>query len=81
MANLAQFLVETAQRQPGRPALRLGEQVTSYAELDERSARAAALLRAEGVRPGDRVALMLPNVPEFVVLYYGVLRAGGSSYR
>ncbi|MFE7931846.1 long-chain fatty acid--CoA ligase [Streptomyces sp. NPDC057456] len=77
MANLAQFLVETAQRQPGRPALRLGEQVTTYAELDERSARAAALLRAEGVRPGDRVALMLPNVPEFVVLYYGVLRAGG----
>lgn len=81
MANLAQFLVETAQRQPGRPALRLGEQIISYAELDERSARAAALLRAEGVRPGDRVALMLPNVPEFVVLYYGVLRAGGSSYR
>ncbi|MCC9711201.1 long-chain fatty acid--CoA ligase [Streptomyces sp. MNU76] len=77
MANLAEYLVETAQRQPGRPALRLGDQVTGYAELDERSARAAALLRAEGVRPGDRVALMLPNVPEFVVLYYGVLRAGG----
>ncbi|MFH9548315.1 long-chain fatty acid--CoA ligase [Streptomyces sp. NPDC017435] len=77
MANLAQFLVETAQRRPGSPALRLGEQVISYAELDDRSARAAALLRAEGVRPGDRVALMLPNVPEFVVLYYGILRAGG----
>ncbi|MEV4428855.1 long-chain-fatty-acid--CoA ligase [Streptomyces sp. R-07] len=77
MANLAGFLVETARRQPERPALRLGEQVISYAELDERSARAAALLRSEGVRPGDRVALMLPNVPEFVVLYYGVLRAGG----
>ncbi|MEV6194953.1 long-chain fatty acid--CoA ligase [Streptomyces sp. NPDC051920] len=76
MANLAGFLVETAQRQPGRPALRLGEQVITYAELDERTARAAALLRSEGVRPGDRVALMLPNVPEFVVLYYGVLRAG-----
>ncbi|MDX3727109.1 long-chain-fatty-acid--CoA ligase [Streptomyces caniscabiei] len=77
MANLAEYLVETAARQPGRPALRLGDRVTGYAELDERSARAAALLRAEGVRPGDRVALMLPNVPEFVVLYYGVLRAGG----
>ncbi|MGW8761052.1 long-chain-fatty-acid--CoA ligase [Streptomyces sp. NPDC055815] len=76
MANLAGFLVETAARQPERPALRLGEQVITYAELDERSARAAALLRSEGVRPGDRVALMLPNVPEFVVLYYGVLRAG-----
>ncbi|MGW2889844.1 long-chain-fatty-acid--CoA ligase [Streptomyces griseoruber] len=76
MANLAGFLVDTAERQPARPALRLGERVMAYAELDRASARAAALLRAEGVRPGDRVALMLPNVPEFVVLYYGVLRAG-----
>ncbi|MFE0513735.1 long-chain fatty acid--CoA ligase [Streptomyces sp. NPDC058964] len=76
MPNLAEFLVRTAQRQPERPALRLGTQVATYADLDERSARAAALLRAEGVRPGDRVALMLPNVPEFVVLYYGALRAG-----
>ncbi|MFJ5264884.1 long-chain fatty acid--CoA ligase [Streptomyces sp. NPDC088387] len=76
MANLAEFLVESARRQPDRPALRLGSEVTTFAELDERSARAAALLRAEGIRVGDRVALMLPNVPEFVVLYYGVLRAG-----
>ncbi|MFF0011321.1 long-chain fatty acid--CoA ligase [Streptomyces sp. NPDC005374] len=76
MANLAEFLVRTAARQPEHPALRLGTNITTYAELDERSARAAALLRAEGVRPGDRVALMLPNVPEFVVLYYGALRAG-----
>ncbi|MES5823402.1 long-chain fatty acid--CoA ligase [Streptomyces sp. RG80] len=76
MANLATFLTETAARQPQRPALRLGPVSVSYAELDERSAQAAALLRAEGVAPGDRVALMLPNVPEFVVLYYGALRAG-----
>ncbi|MER5959392.1 long-chain-fatty-acid--CoA ligase [Streptomyces sp. NPDC001939] len=76
MANLAGFLVETAQQQPERPALRLGEQVITYAELDERSARAATLLRSQGVRQGDRIALMLPNVPEFVVLYYGALRAG-----
>ncbi|MER6345250.1 long-chain-fatty-acid--CoA ligase [Streptomyces sp. NPDC001595] len=76
MANLAEFLVETAGRLPERPALRLGERVLTYAELDEHSARAAALLRSDGIQPGDRVALMLPNVPEFVVLYYGVLRAG-----
>ncbi|MFG3194328.1 long-chain-fatty-acid--CoA ligase [Streptomyces omiyaensis] len=76
MANLAGFLVETAARQPEHPALRLGERVITYAELDGHSARAATLLRSEGVRPGDRVALMLPNVPEFVVLYYGALRAG-----
>ncbi|GHF53116.1 long-chain-fatty-acid--CoA ligase [Streptomyces griseosporeus] len=77
MANLAEFLVETAHRQPQRPALRLGPLTLTYAELDRLSARAAALLRAEGLRDGDRVALMLPNVPEFVVLYYGILRAGG----
>ncbi|AWT41227.1 MULTISPECIES: long-chain-fatty-acid--CoA ligase [Streptomyces] len=77
MANLAEFLVETAHRQPQRPALRLGPLTLTYAELDRLSARAAALLRAEGLRAGDRVALMLPNVPEFVVLYYGILRAGG----
>ncbi|MFF7648150.1 long-chain-fatty-acid--CoA ligase [Streptomyces canus] len=76
MANLSDFLVETAARQPEQPALRLGSHLSSYAELADRSARAAALLRTEGVRPGDRVALMLPNVPEFVVLYYGALRAG-----
>jgi long-chain acyl-CoA synthetase len=77
MSNLAEFLVETAGRQPEHAALRLGATTISYSELDERSARAAAMLRAEGLQSGDRVALMLPNVPEFVVLYYGILRAGG----
>ncbi|MGN5377646.1 long-chain-fatty-acid--CoA ligase [Streptomyces lasalocidi] len=75
MANLADFLVDTARRLPDRPALRLGTTTTTYAELDRLSARAAALLRTEGLRTGDRVALMLPNVPEFVILYYAVLRA------
>src|SRR5262249_27180846 len=39
--------------------------------------RVAGLLAARGIRPGDRVAIMLPNVPEFAALYFGVLRAGG----
>ncbi|MFF7237974.1 long-chain-fatty-acid--CoA ligase [Streptomyces collinus] len=77
MANLAEFLSETAGERPDATALRLGTRTTTYAELDRLSAQAAALLRTEGLRPGDRVALMLPNVPEFVVLYYAVLRAGG----
>ncbi|WP_333762795.1 long-chain-fatty-acid--CoA ligase [Streptomyces sp. IBSBF 2390] len=76
MANLAEFLVDTARRLPEHPALQLGPVTTTYAELDRLSAQAAALLHTEGVRAGDRVALMLPNVPEFVVLYYAVLRAG-----
>ncbi|MFJ8579997.1 long-chain fatty acid--CoA ligase [Micromonospora sp. NPDC093277] len=74
--NLASILVDSAARDPRRPALRLGDRTVSYAELDDASARCAAYLRAQGVVPGDRVALMLPNVPEFAVGYYGILRAG-----
>ncbi|MGC1213322.1 MAG: long-chain fatty acid--CoA ligase [Micromonospora sp.] len=77
MNNLASILVATAARNPERPALRLGDRVITYAELDDTSARFAGYLHAHGVQPGDRVGLMLPNVPEFAVLYYGILRAGG----
>jgi len=75
--NLASLLTESAGRAPGAPAVRLGEVELSYGELDERSARLAALLLGKGFQPGDRVGVMLPNVPEFPIAYYGVLRAGG----
>jgi len=74
--NLASLLVESAERTPVAPAIRLGEVELSYGELDERSARLATLLGEKGLGPGDRVGVMLPNVPEFPVAYYGVLRAG-----
>ena len=75
--NLASILSASAERSPDSPAIRLGEVELSYAELDDRSARLATLLREKGMQPGDRVGVMLPNVPEFPVSYYGVLRAGG----
>jgi len=75
--NLASLLTESAGRSPGAPAIRLGEVELSYEELDERSARLVTLLREKGFQSGDRVGVMLPNVPEFPVAYYGVLRAGG----
>jgi len=75
--NLASLLTESADRSPDAPAIRLGEGELSYAELDDRSARLATLLREKGVGQGDRIGVMLPNVPEFPVAYYGVLRAGG----
>jgi long-chain acyl-CoA synthetase len=75
--NLASLLTESAGRTPEAPAIRLGESELSYGELDDRSARLATLLRERGVQPGDRVGVMLPNVPEFPIAYYGVLRAGG----
>jgi long-chain acyl-CoA synthetase len=76
MANLALGLAEAKEMYPDREAVRLDGLVLTYEELDERSARVAGLLAARGVAPGDRVGLMLPNVPQFPVLYYGVLRAG-----
>ncbi len=75
--NLASFLTETAERHGDRPALKLDDAVVTYEQLDEGSARAAALLRSRGFEPGDRVGVMLPNVPYFALAYYGVLRAGG----
>ena len=76
MANLALNLVEAADIHPRRAAVRLDDLVLTYEELDERSAQVAGLLAAHGVEPGDRVGLLLPNVPQFPMLYYGVLRAG-----
>ncbi|WP_426368857.1 long-chain-fatty-acid--CoA ligase [Streptomyces sp. E-08] len=70
------LLARSAAAHPDRTALRLGTDALTYGALDELADRAAALLHARGVGPGDRVALALPNSTVFAVLYYGVLRAG-----
>ncbi|MFE4818366.1 long-chain fatty acid--CoA ligase [Streptomyces sp. NPDC056704] len=75
--NLASHLVSSARTHPDRAALRLDDAVVSYRALDQGSAHLAGLLDNHGVKPGDRVAIMLPNVPEFALAYFGVLRAGG----
>jgi long-chain acyl-CoA synthetase len=77
LTNLALNLIEAARVYPDKPAICLDDNVVSYAALDEASAQLAGLLRAHGVAAGDRVGIMLPNVPEFAVVYYGVLRVGG----
>src|SRR5215213_380801 len=74
--NLASILTDSAERRPDSPAIRLGDDELTYAALDDLSARLATVLAEKGVKPGDRVGVMLPNVPEFPVAYYGVLRAG-----
>ena len=76
MSNLASNLMEAREMYAERAAVRLLDSVLTYAELDERSAGVAGLLADLGVGPGDRVGIMLPNVLEFPVIYYGVLRAG-----
>jgi long-chain acyl-CoA synthetase len=75
--NLARILTATAERLPEQTAFKLDDVELSYSMLDEGSARVAALLKSKGLGQGDRVGLMLPNVPYFPAIYYGILRAGG----
>jgi len=75
MANLSSLL-ERAAAQPDRVALRMDDLTLTYGQLHEAAARMSALLAARGVRPGDRVGIMLPNVPAFPVSFYGALAAG-----
>jgi long-chain acyl-CoA synthetase len=75
--NLARILTETAERNGDHTAFKLDDIELSYSMLDEGSARVAGLLKAKGLEPGDRVGLMMPNVPYFPAIYYGILRAGG----
>ncbi len=76
MTNLALVPVVAAAEAPERPAVKLDDLTLSYGALDAAIARAAGLLRAEGMHPGDRVGLQLPNVPYFPIVYYAVLRLG-----
>ncbi|HEY8584511.1 MAG TPA: AMP-binding protein, partial [Capillimicrobium sp.] len=76
-ANLVSILTDSAARDAEHVALKLDDVELSYGLLDEAASRVAGLLRAKGITPGDRVGVMLPNVPYFAACYYGVLRAGG----
>ena len=74
--NLAVMLVESAKRLPNHPAILSDGRSMTYAELDAAVNRFANALGTLGVKRGQNVMLMLPNIPEFVVAYYGTLKAG-----
>ncbi len=74
--NLATILTETSAKHGDRIAFKLDDVELPYKYLNAAAAGVANLLADRGVEPGDRVGLMLPNVPYFPVLYYGILRAG-----
>ncbi|MGH7739106.1 MAG: long-chain-fatty-acid--CoA ligase [bacterium] len=71
-----QILDETAAQCPLHPAIHYFGNTFSYQTLNRKIDQFAHLLLEEGVRPGDRVALYLPNCPEVVIAFFGVLRAG-----
>ena len=75
--TVPEYVDAWAQRQPEQAAIVHDDVVIDYRELAERHARWAGWLQAKGVLPGDRVAIHLGNVPEFVIAMLGTLRAGG----
>lgn len=74
--NLAVILSESARSSPSRPAALFAQGQLTYGQLDAASDRLAASLAASGIRPGDPVALQLPNIPQFLISYFGILKAG-----
>lgn len=74
--SLAALLEESFKRNARLPVSVCMERWMSYGELDEHSAAMGAWLQAQGLVPGDRVAIMLPNLPQFLVAMAAVVRAG-----
>jgi long-chain acyl-CoA synthetase len=74
--SLPQVLTDSARRYPDRQALEFYGRCLTYRELEDLIERFAAALIELGVQKGDRVAVMLPNVPQAVIAYFGALKAG-----
>jgi long-chain acyl-CoA synthetase len=78
MANLTQMLQDTVEQHGDRTAIKLDDLEIDYNALDAGTKAVAGFLKSKGVGPGDRVGLMLPNLPYFPFAFYGVLRLGAS---
>ncbi len=74
--NLATMLRESRLAQPDKPLCHIGDLTFTYAQVDEISGRVATSLRALGLERGEKVAVQLPNLPQFLFTYFGILKAG-----
>ncbi len=78
--NVGHWLHRQAQGDPTRPALFLGrDMVADYGGFHDRAARVAGWLIAQGVRPGDRVAIFMKNAPDYLIIQYGIWYAGAAA--
>jgi long-chain acyl-CoA synthetase len=73
---LDSILDSTAATHPDRPCLRFFGRRMTYRQVLDGALRFAAAVQKRGVKPGDRVVLLLPNTPQFVISYFGLLKAG-----
>jgi len=76
--NLGTILQSSAEAHPGASVLKLGDFEMTYEQLDRAARGVAKGLADRGIERGDRVALLIPNVPEFTIAYFGILYAGGT---
>lgn len=74
--SVASILAESAKRHGERPALHFAGTTTTYAQLWDQTRAYAGALRARGIGPGSRVAMSVPNVPDFARVYYAALSLG-----
>lgn len=75
--SLFDMLKETAQRYPGRPATKFYHHTLTYQQLYHSVCAFAGALQTKGIQKGERVAIMLPNCPHYVIAYFGIVAAGG----
>ncbi len=73
---LTEYLRRWAKRQPDKPAIIFYGNELTYRQIDTLSDRLAALLECCGVRNGDRVAVFMPNCPQFIIAFFGILKLG-----
>ena len=78
MLNLAMLLELSSRRDPGKVAVIFDEMKLRYAELNGAVNKIAHGLKQLGVRPGDKVSMLLPNTPHFVMCYYAILKVGAT---
>lgn len=74
--NVTQNIERAARVFPDKPAMLFEDRSISYADLNRQAVRLADRMKRQGVAAGDRVALYLPNIPEFIVCYYAALKIG-----
>ena len=77
-APLFHFLEESARKYPDRACTIFKGAVITFKEMNDLTDRLAAALVDMGVKIGDRVGIFMPNTPQFVMAYYGILKAGGA---
>jgi long-chain acyl-CoA synthetase len=77
MISLPQLLFNTVHRYPKNPAIIFYGRTLTYEDLELQTNKFANALIQLGIRKGDRIALMLPNIPQYLIACYGILKAGG----